>query len=93
MICVRSLGSPAASSAPVAEPRAARTRTVPSPTSLSQAAASGAMPASATTWVSRRRSRSAIWSAQATWMTGMRAAGTTNTVRRMPSIRTSERSS
>ncbi len=93
MIGVRSRGSSLASSAPVAEPRAARARTVPSAASLSQVAASGAMPASATTWVSWRRSRSAIWSVQAAWMTGVSAAGTTNTVRRMPSIRTSERSS
>ncbi len=50
------------------------------------------MPASRTTSVSCLRSRSAIWSVQADWITGTRAAGTTNTVRRMPSIRTSARS-
>jgi hypothetical protein len=91
-IGVRSRGSSLASSAPVAEPRAASARTVPSPTSLSQVAASGAIPAPCTTWVSCRRRRSAIWSVQAAWITGTRAAGTTNTVRRMPSIRTSARS-
>ena len=90
---MRSRGSDAASSVPVAEPRAASARTVASPTSLSQVAASGAMPASCTTCVSCLRSRSAIWSVQAAWITGTRAAGTTNTVRRMPSIRTSEHSS
>ncbi len=90
---MRSRGSDAASSVPVAEPRAASARTVASPTSLSQVAASGAMPASCTTCVSCLRSRSAMWSVQAAWITGTRAAGTTNTVRRMPSIRTSEHSS
>jgi hypothetical protein len=36
--------------------------------------------------------RSAIWSVQAAWITGTRSLGTTNTVRRMPSIRTRVRS-
>jgi hypothetical protein len=40
-----------------------------------------------------RRSRAAIWSVQAAWITGIRLTGTTNTVRRMPSIRTSAPSS
>ena len=50
------------------------------------------MPESCTRRARSRRIRSAIWSVQAAWITGARLAGTTNTVRRMPSIRTSERS-
>jgi hypothetical protein len=50
------------------------------------------MPAARTTSVSCLRSRSATWSVQAHWITGTRAVGTTNTVRRMPSIRTRVRS-
>ena len=92
MIWARSRGSSRASSAPVALPRAASARTVASPTSLSQFAPSAAMPDSCTRRARSRRIRSAIWSVQAAWMTGTRSAGTTNTVRRMPSIRTRARS-
>ena len=67
--------------------------TVASPTSLSQLAPSAAMPEVSMAWASWRRMRSAIWSVHAAWITGTRPTGTTNTVRRMPSIRTSERSS
>ena len=93
MIFARSRGSSRASSAPVATPRAASAWTVASSASLSQPAPSAAMPDASTCWASRRRKRSAIWSVQAAWITGTRPAGTTNTVRRMPSIRTRERSS
>jgi hypothetical protein len=62
---------------------------VASPTSLSHAAPSAAMADSWTRLARSRRIRSAIWSVQAAWITGIRLAGTTNTVRRMPSIRTS----
>ena len=59
-----------------------------SPTSLSQPGPSAAMPDSSTRRPRSRRIRSAIWSVQAAWTTGIRATGTTNTVRRIPSIRT-----
>ena len=59
-----------------------------SPTSLSHCP-SGAMPDACTRLARSRRIRSAIWSVQAAWITGIRPTGTTNTVRRMPSIRTS----
>jgi hypothetical protein len=51
------------------------------------------MPDSSTCWASRRRIRSAIWSVHAAWITGWSWEGTTNTVRRIPSMRTSERCS
>jgi len=73
---------------PVALPRAASARTVASPTSLSQFAPSAAMPDSSTRRPRSRRIFSAIWSVQAAWITGTRPTGTTNTVRRIPSIRT-----
>ena len=76
----------------MAVPRAASARTVASPTSLSQFPPSVAMPESSTRRARSRRIRSAIWSVQPTWITGTRSADTTNTVRRMPSIRTSARS-
>ena len=76
----------------MALPRAASACTVASPTSVSQFAPSAAMPDSCTRRARSRRIRSAIWSVQAAWITGTRAAGTTNTVRRIPSIRTRVRS-
>ena len=76
----------------MALPRAASACTVASPTSLSQFAPSAAMPDSSTRRARSRRIRSAIWSVQAAWITGTRAAGTTNTVRRIPSIRIRVRS-
>ena len=92
MSLARSRGSSWASSAPVALPRASSARSVPSPASLSQFAPSAAMPESCTRRARSRRIRSAIWSVQAAWITGTRSAGTTNTVRRIPSIRTRVRS-
>ena len=76
----------------MALPRAASACTVASPTSLSQFAPSAAMPDSSTRRARSRRIFSAIWSVQAAWITGTRPTGTTNTVRRIPSIRIRVRS-
>ena len=50
-------------------------------------------PACSKSWISLRRSWAAMLRVQAACTTGARSVGTTNTVRRIPSIRTRQRSS
>ena len=93
---LRSRGSSADSSCAVAEPRRASAVAVDSSTARShcpQASASAAIPASVRCLTSSFRCLTAMSSVQAAWTTGANCVGTTNTVRRMPSIRISVRSS
>ena len=76
-----------------AVPRLRNAARVASSTSASQAAASSATAPSVRNFSVVRRSRTAIARVQADCTTGATSAGTTKTVRRMPSIRTSTRSS
>ena len=51
------------------------------------------MPPASISWIVWRRIHAAIFRVQAASMTGARSSGTTNTVRRIPRIRTTARSS
>ena len=77
---------PAGTALPQSTPR-------PPATSLPHSSTSAAMPASARCLTSSFRCLTAMSSVHAAWTTGAKAVGTTNTVRRMPSIRISVRSS
>jgi hypothetical protein len=90
---VRRAGIRAASSVPVASPRAASAATVCSPTLASQLSGSSVTSLAISSWQSRRRLTAATASVHAAWTIGTVSRVTTKTVRRMPSIRTSVRSS
>ena len=92
-ISVRSAGRSSASSPAVASPRDTSASSVACSSSLSQRPTSGATAESERCCSSLRRSLAAIARVHAACTTGASSVGTTNMVRRMPSIRTSVRSS
>ena len=74
-------------------PRSRSAASVASWTAASHGAGSSVIPPSSRNCSVLRRSRAAIARVQAACTTGASSTGTTKTVRRMPSIRTSTRSS
>ncbi len=89
----RSAGTSSASSLAVASPRAASAASVSRSAARSQRSPSAVMPAPSSIATKRLRSPATSPRAHAAWTTGASATGTTNTVRRIPRIRTSARSS
>src|SRR6266508_2977412 len=88
-----SLGTALVSSEASASPRAFSSASVSRSTSSSQRAPSSVMPAPSSSWIVLLRSTAAMAVVHAAWTTGISSTGTTNIVRRMPSMRISERSS
>ena len=88
-----SAGTDSVSSVAVASPRSCNAAIVSRSTRRSHRAPSRATPCSSSIAINRRRCGGASAFVQASSMTAARSTGTTNIVRRMPSMRTTERRS